>query len=52
MVENGPQISEEGLDDLEEEVVSTLKEGSARATDQAESKIKEAITNVVESERE
>jgi hypothetical protein len=49
MPEDSPNIEEEELEELEEEVIGILKEGSARATDQAENEIKEAINNVVES---
>jgi plasmid stability protein len=46
----GPRLTEDELDELEDEVIDTLKEGSARATDRVENEIQEVITNAVESE--
>lgn len=45
-----PQLTEDELDELEEEVIGILKEGSTRVTDRVESKTQEVINNAVESE--
>lgn len=46
----GPQLTEDELNELEDEVIGILKKGSARATDRVENEIQGVIDDAVESE--
>lgn len=45
-----PQLTEDELNELEDNVIGTLKQGNVRATDRVEDKIQEVINDAVESE--